>query len=261
MPYADTGDTRLFYGEYGEGDPLIFLHGFTLDRRMWQAQAEFFSKYYRVILVDARGHGLSDAPQTGYSRAHRVEDLRKFADNLKIDRFHLVGLSMGGSTALGAALTYPNRLKSVTLVSTGAAGYKVGKRFSKLDQVAREKGYEAVRDKWMKMSLLWFKEDNDIKSLMETMISEHSGAPWTDPMRGKYPRESDMERVAEINLPTMIIAGQSDKAFVRLSELLHQRIDGSQYLKYDNVGHMVNLEKPTRFIADLKAFLEGESRP
>ncbi|MFZ5979117.1 MAG: alpha/beta fold hydrolase, partial [Candidatus Zixiibacteriota bacterium] len=113
----------MYYEEYGTGEPVVFLHGFTLDHRMWTPQIEFFRPYYRLLIPDARGHGRSDAPATGYGRRDRVEDLKRFADKLKIDRFHAVGLSMGGSTSLGLALDSPERLKSMTLVSSGAAGY------------------------------------------------------------------------------------------------------------------------------------------
>ena len=89
------------------------------------------------------------------------------------------------------------------------------------------------------------------------MIEQYSGAGWADPKRGRYPREYDLERVHEITVPTLIIAGELDKIFVPLSEQLHERINGSRLLIYPNTGHMVNLEQPERLNADLKVFLEA----
>ena len=258
MSYADLEQFRLYYEEHGTGTPVVFLHGFTLDRRMWYGQAEHLKGGFRVLLPDARGHGLSDAPSTGYSRADRVADLLSFADTLGLDRFHLVGLSMGGSTGIGFALAHPQRLLSLTLVSTGAAGYEVSKKISHLDQIARKDGIEAAMDKWKEMSLLWYREDRqEIRWLMETMINDYSGAVWLDPMRGRYPREYDLDQVNAITLPTRLIVGALDDVFVTLARQLQARIAGSSLSIYENVGHMVNLEAPERFNAEVEAFLQS----
>lgn len=272
MPYADLKSLRLYYENYQPADtelssneihprinvPLVLLHGFTLDRRMWAPQAAFLANSFRVILLDARGHGLSDAPETGYSRAHRVEDLQRFVDYLQIEQFHLVGLSMGGSTGIGYALQHQDQLASLILAGTGAAGYDIGKEISLVDQLARERGPAAARQKWKKIALAWYKQDKkDLRELMERMIDEHSGAVWRDPMLGLYRRENDLEIVHTIKVPTKIIVGGADRVFVRLAKLLHEKIPNSRLSVYEGIGHMVNLEAPERFNQELKQFLEG----
>jgi len=257
MPYADLGENRLYYEESGAVVPLIFLHGFSLDHRMWEPQAVFFDRHYRVICPDAFGHGQSDCPKTGYSRAHRVEDLAKFVDKLKIDRFHLVGLSMGGSTAIGFALKYQERLLSLALVSTGAAGYSVSRKFDRLDQVARKEGVELARQKWLDWSLAWYKDKrSDVGRFIKTIMDDYSGAVWADPMRGQYPKEQDLERVHEITVPTLLLAGELDRVFATLARKLHRRIEGSSLKIHEQVGHMLNLEAPDRFNRDLEAFIQ-----
>ncbi len=261
MSYAELGENRLYYEESGTGAPLIFLHGFSLDHRMWEPQAPFFQDKYRVIRPDALGHGQSDCPKTGYGRADRVEDLVRFVDSLKIDRFHLVGLSMGGSTAIGFALKYRERLISLTLASTGAAGYSVSKKFERLDQVARKEGVELARQKWLDWSLAWYKNKRkDVGRFIKTMMDDYSGAVWADPMRGRYPKEQDLDRVHEITVPTLVLAGELDRVFASLARKLHRRIDGSQLKVYEQVGHMLNLEAPDRFNKDLGAFLQDAGR-
>ncbi|MFQ6007393.1 MAG: alpha/beta fold hydrolase [Candidatus Zixiibacteriota bacterium] len=275
MPFAHLGNYKLYYEEYlppsrdssssGEKSgqetalpPLIFLHGFTLDRRMWQPQVNFFSRFYRVILLDSRGHGLSDAPETGYSRADRVNDLRKFVEYLEIRKFHLIGLSMGGSTAIGYALKNQDRLASLTLISTGAAGFDVGKKIARIDQIARQRGLPAAFAKWKQATLTWFSnEQKAIRELMERMIDEHSGAIWLDPMRGRYQREDDLKQVHIIKVPTIIFAGAADRVFLSLARQLHERIPNSRLSIYEGVGHMVNLEAAERFNAELAQFLQS----
>lgn len=258
MPYANLPNVRIYYEEHGSGEPLLFLHGFTLDRRMWRRDVPFFSHSFRVIVYDSRGHGLSDATISGYSRSDRVEDLLHLVDFLKIERFHLVGLSMGGATGIGFALKYQHRLKSLALVSTGAAGYSAGKKFSRLDAIAKEQGKDTVMCEWIKMALSWYKGDKlEIKDFMWTMMNEHSGAVWMDPMRGKYPTSVDLDHIHTISVPTCIFAGSSDRIFVPLAEKLHERIKGSILHIYEGIGHMVNLEAPEQFRSDLKLFLDS----
>ena len=266
MPYADLGDITVHY-LYTDPDStedksaVVFLHGFSLDHRMWASQVEYFRHLYRVIVPDSRGHGLSDAPRTNYSRANRVQDLLKLLDYLKLNRIHLVGLSMGGVTAIGFALKHPDRLNSLTLVDTSVAGFDVGKKIRRIDQIAREKGVEAARQRWLDMTLIYFKKDKqDIRELLTTMIQEHSGAIWLDPMRGQYTREKDLDQVHLITIPTKIFVGKLDKMFLPLAETLHQKIRNSTLIIYENVGHMLNLEAPDRFNDELKAYLEELDR-
>ena len=127
MPFADLDDIRIHYlDNERNAAPLIFLHGFTLDHRTWRMQSVYFDKRYRVILVDSRGHGLSEVPKTNYARSDRVRDLLNLLDYLNIEKAHIVGLSMGGTTGIGFALDNSDRLLSLTLASTGAAGYSAG---------------------------------------------------------------------------------------------------------------------------------------
>ena len=262
MPHATVDNLRFYCEEAGEGESLVFLHGFTLDHRMWQPQVEFFSKRFHVLCPDARGHGKSDAPLTGYSRAHRVQDLAGLVDKLRIDRFHLVGLSMGGATAIGYALERPETLRSLTLVSSGAAGYGVSKKISRLDQIAKEQSVEAALEKWRAWSLAWYKDDRaDLRDFLDKMMADFSGGTWRDPLRGQYPREDDLSRVHRIKLPTAIFAGKLDKVFAELAAKLHTKIAGSRLLLYPKTGHMLNLEQPDRFNHDLDSFLGETMQP
>jgi pimeloyl-ACP methyl ester carboxylesterase len=261
MPYTTGVDkVRLYYEEAGKGVPIVFLHGFTLDHRMWRGQKDYFSKNYRVIIHDSRGHGKSDAPPTNYSRDTRVDDLLMTLDQLGIDNCHLVGLSMGGSTGILFALKYPERLLSLTLVSTGAAGWNVGKKISKLDEVAQTKGKAAALEQWLEWALQWYKgkeQFREVAQLLEEIMREHSGAIWVDPMRGKYPRMTDLDDVHKIKVATMIMAGELDRVFVPLAKELHKKIAGSRYIIYPGVGHMINLEIPERFNRELGEWVGG----
>ncbi len=259
MPYADLGEYKFFYQEYGDkkNQTVLLLHAFTLDSRMWEEDAKVLSENYHVIAIDFKGHGKSDAPLSGYTRDDRVADLRSFIKVLHLEKVHLVGLSYGGTTAIGLTLESPELVRSLTLIGTSAAGFKIGSKMSKIDLIAREKGIEFAKERWIKTSVLWYRKDQQhIRELVELMMQEHSGAIWKDPIRGNYPQLNDIEKVVSIKTPTKIIVGDSDKMFLPLSEKLHELIPNSELAIIPNCGHLVNLESPAKFREELIGFLE-----
>lgn len=271
MSFVQLPNYQLHYTIYPHAEPnkelptAIFLHGFTLDHRMWQSQiplATEFGNKRNIIAFDALGHGLSDAPESGYSRAHRIQDVLHFADALGIERFHLVGHSMGGATAIGFALQYPQRLLSMTLICSGAAGYSTGKWVDHVFDLAKTDA-EAAKQNWITNSLKYFSSPaiEPVRKQMEQMMSEHSGAFWNDKMRGKYPPVTpDLELVHDITVPTLILIGEYDKKFVPLAEEMHAKIAGSELKIYENCGHMLSMEKPERCNQDLGAFFTEKER-
>ncbi len=260
MPSYQSGNINLYYEEHGQGEPMIFLHGFTLDHRMWGPQVKFFSGNYRVIVVDTRGHGKSDAPISGYGREYRIEDLLKLFHHLKLKQARLVGLSMGGSTAIGFALKHQEMLKSLTLVSTGAAGFKPGRKVARVDELAKTEGVESARKQWLDWNMIYYRERHqEVGKLLKKMIEEHSGAIWEDSQRGQYPKTDDLEHVHSITVPTLLIAGEKDRIFVPLSEELHELIKNSRLEIMKSAGHILNLEYPQEFNKILEQFISGAS--
>jgi Predicted hydrolases or acyltransferases (alpha/beta hydrolase superfamily) len=103
MPYAVTPDKiKLHYEEVGLGRPILFVHEFAGDHRSWEHQLREFGKRYRCIAYAARGYKPSDVPTDAgaYSYRHVMRDAVAVLDHLEIEQAHLIGLSMGGYTAL-----------------------------------------------------------------------------------------------------------------------------------------------------------------
>jgi pimeloyl-ACP methyl ester carboxylesterase len=244
----------LYYEEYQpvnstDGIPVVFLHGFMLDRRMWTFQVERFGQAHRSIFVDAKGHGLSGTSETGYGRDERVDDLCLFADALSLEKFHLVGFSMGGSTALGFALTYPERLQSLTLVAAPLARHRFFKWVTKIDALAREQGAEAAKKAWLDFIIPYYAPEDlrEIGEIMRQMIVDQPLAVWSDPMRGKYHTEADVDRLQSVLTPTCVIAGDRDRVFVEMAAIMNERIPSVERHIISDCGHMVPLERPKLF--------------
>ena len=122
MPHLTTDDgVKLYYEETGKGIPIVFIHEFAGDYRSWEPQVRYFARYYRCITVNARGYPPSDVPKDGekYSQDRARDDIRAVLDALKIDKAHIVGLSMGGFATLHFGFTYPDRARSLVISGCG----------------------------------------------------------------------------------------------------------------------------------------------
>ena len=119
--FIEVNGTRLYYEMAGAGDAVVFLHGFTLDTRMWDDQFERFAEQYHVIRYDLRGFGQSAVP-TDAPYAH-FDDLKALLDALGIEQAHLVGLSKGGGVALDFALAFPTYVRGLVLIDSILGGF------------------------------------------------------------------------------------------------------------------------------------------
>jgi pimeloyl-ACP methyl ester carboxylesterase len=118
MPHLTTDDgIKLYYEETGKGIPIVFIHEFAGDIRSYEQQVRHFSKYYRCITFNARGYPPSDVPTDGerYSQDRARDDIRSVLDALKIEKAHIVGLSMGGFAALHFGFAYPEHCRSIVV--------------------------------------------------------------------------------------------------------------------------------------------------
>lgn len=107
-----------------EGDAIIFLHFSGANLMMWQRAVPYFQDHYRLILVDLRGHGKSDKPETGYHIDEMARDVVGIMDHLKLERAHIVGSSLGAEVGLSLAANYPGRV--ISLVCDGALSSEYG---------------------------------------------------------------------------------------------------------------------------------------
>src|SRR5690242_9335251 len=122
MPHLTTDDNvKLYYEEVGSGIPVVFVHEFAGDTRFYEMQMRYFGQRYRCIAFNARGYPPSEVPESGdaYSQDRARDDIRAVLDALKIDKAHIVGLSMGGFAALHFGFTYPDRARSLVVAGCG----------------------------------------------------------------------------------------------------------------------------------------------
>ncbi|MFC1780232.1 alpha/beta fold hydrolase [Patescibacteria group bacterium] len=245
--FLEYNKGKIFYQIDGDGEPIVFIHGFSLDHRMWTKQVEYFSKYYQVITYDMRGFGKSSIPASEYSHHEDLNALLKF---LKIKKAHIIGLSLGGEVAIDFTLEYLSEVESLTLLSSSLGGYTKKTYAVKVDWDirARKKGMHEGKRNWLNHEIFRNIVNNSKthKDLVD-MVKYYSGWHWlNNDLREKLGPPA-IDRLKEITVPTMICVGENDiKYFKTILGILNKSITESKKVLISGSGHMVNMEEPIK---------------
>lgn len=231
---------QIYYEVHGMGEPVVFVHGFTLDHTMWQPQVAFFSKTHKVITYDCRGFGRSSTPNRPYNHA---DDLRALLQHLNIQQAHIVGLSLGGRNAINFTLAHPHVVQSLTLMDSALDGYA-----SEVDWNvhAKEQGLEEAKQNWLNHEIFSVTQKNSaVVSELRNTVKNYSGWHWLH-QDLQYPAKTDArEHLHEITCPTLIIVGEGDLSyFHNIARVLAICISHAQKVIVPDAGHMVNMEAP-----------------
>ncbi|MCB9150175.1 MAG: alpha/beta hydrolase [Caldilineaceae bacterium] len=256
--FADINGTRLHYETAGSGDPLVLIHGATLDIRMWDDQFVSFARHYQVIRYDMRGYGQSALPTTAnYTPA---DDLMALLHHLGLTRAHILGLSLGGAVAIDFALTYPEATDTLIVVDTGLRAFQweaFGAILSQVQSVAITSGIEAAKRHWLNGPLFAPAMENpQLAVRLKQIVTDYSGWHWVNNQPPPPSDSSPIEQLDGIHLPTLIIVGERDfPDFQTIAEILYRRIPNATKVVMSDVGHMSNMEDPERFNEIVLGFL------
>lgn len=244
---------ELYYERYGDGEPIIFSHGWLEDCAVWKPHVEGLAKNNCVILYDLRGHGKSDKP-TGeyYSVQTLADDLKYLMQALKLDKAILVGFSLGGMLSLVYTLQNPTKVSRLVLVGTTAKMPRMAKVTGILMPFI---GYQTLIRKIL-IKIRFYKPSRDI---VESFISKAMQVPKQVAYHTyiEFTNKYDIRsRVSEIKIPTLVIVGNNDKGIpIKSSQFLNREIEGSELKIILGSGHEVMVEKPDNFYQILKEFL------
>jgi proline iminopeptidase len=269
MPYATTKDkVRLHYEEVGTGTPILFVHEFAGDHRSWEPQMRYFARRHRCIAYSSRGYRPSDVPASvdAYGYRHFIDDVIAVLDHLGIAQAHIVGLSMGGYTAVHVGIDHPDRALSLTVAGAGSGSERwYTDRFRELARdvaakfeiegaaaVAATYGHGPGRIPFAVKDPRGFAE-------FVAMLAEHDAQGSANTMRGfqaARPSLYDFEdAIRRIALPTLIVSGDEDDLCIEPSLFLKQWIAASGLAVFPKTGHAMNLEEPALFNQTLDDFL------
>ncbi|HPC95250.1 MAG TPA: alpha/beta hydrolase [Sedimentisphaerales bacterium] len=260
--FLDIDGARIYYEDRGAGEAVIMIHGFAMDRRIFDMQFELFAERFRVVRYDLRGFGRSDLPTGPYST---LDDLRIMMDRLGIEKACIIGLSLGGSLAVEFALTCPQRVTGLVLAGSTLRGYPYSdayvQEFLYYRKIARRQGIAVAQTEMLGNPLLRsIAKKPELFVHIQAMIRDYSGFHWLrhDPHRVFYPPA--IERLGEITCPVQIIIGQHDVDDLQgVARRLIREIRHARCSVLPGVGHIVNMEAPERFNEIVLEFLDSLS--
>ena len=253
VSYNDSGTDNA--------ETIIFLHGFPLNKSMWDRQADALKNKYRVIAYDIRGHGNSEAGIDEFFIELFVNDLVQLMNALKIDKAVLCGLSMGGYIALSAIEKYPHRFEALVLSDTQCMADTPEAKEKRLKTIGhiKEKGVENYADESLKMlfapeSFITNKEE--IISVKE-MIINTSKQSLFNTLIALSERKETCSSLQDIEVPVLIMAGKEDKITPPdVARMMHEKIQNSALNIIEHAGHLANMENPDEFNYQLEHFLD-----
>jgi pimeloyl-ACP methyl ester carboxylesterase len=235
-----ANEIELYYKEQGKGSPIVFIHGWMDDHSMWNSQIEYFSKKYRAIAYDQRGHGRSDKPKKGYSIKTLSDDLYNFTQKLNIGQFALVGHSLGGMAAMVFALEHPEKVSKLVLVSTGAKS-DISMRIM-LWALIHALPYNIFADG--SVDFKYYKPSKQIKDEAVDRALRTPKYAACECLREFSTNYDIRDRVSSIKVPTLIIVGEKDTSTPSvMSRYLRREIEGSKLAIIPDSKHMPMIDR------------------
>jgi pimeloyl-ACP methyl ester carboxylesterase len=256
---APVNDITIAYNDQGTGLPIVLLHAFPLTRTMWAAQENALSSQFRIITIDLRGHGESDAPLWRYTLDQSADDVSVLLDHLGIQQAVFVGLSMGGYILFAFYRKYPNRVKGLILADTRAqADTAEGKdgRFQ-MAQTAYKKGPSAIADLMIPklLSSMTIQTKPDLVQHVRAMIEGNQISGIAGDLMAMAERSDSVPLLSQIICPTQIIVGELDQATpLSDAKLMADHIPNARLAVIPQAAHLANLEQPEAFNQIVSAF-------
>lgn len=263
--------TEIAWDEIGEGAPVLLIHGLGSSKRRWDSAREALAAAgFRAVRFDLRGHGES-TPATAerpFGMAELVADLESLVDLLALERFHLVGHSLGGMLAQRFAVEHPGPVRSLVLASTTSHNGRRATAFAEAMVLFSERGFDAVL------------ADPALRPRVDAILSEafFGGPPPYDMLRPGL-EEPDLARanawracvgfsakdgLAALACPVLVTHGSADPLIpFRAGQLIHEAIPHSRFIAEEGAGHSLPTSRAASFNANLIEFLRAapESHP
>jgi 3-oxoadipate enol-lactonase len=257
---VQTGTTTsgLFYEVSGSGEPVVLIHAFSVDRRMWAPQIDMLEKRFRVIRYDLRGHGKSEGAAGPYA-PH--EDLRSVLDALGVGKATLIGLSAGSTLAIDFAIAFPNRVARLVLSSPGLNGHVPSQPLAWTQPVFKAAGAgdaEGAARLWADTPIMALRNDLSAAPAVRELVMSNVRL-WTFRTNPAQPLTPPaIGRLAEVKSPTLVILGDQDLSHIKeVAGLLVKGIAGARLVTIAGAGHITNFDAPDAFNQAVASFLTG----
>jgi len=246
MPFVRAGDLNVHYLEQGAGMPIVFVHGNWGSAAWWEPVLARLPAGYHGIAPDVRGRGQTEGPDSDYTMPSLAADLRAFADALELDRFHLVGHSLGTAIAMQFALDNPQRVRTLTVVApawvdgmpemlnnpTGQEALKANKAL--FGQALKALAPAAPADAYWQRLV----DEGHEQRLVAALRNVPACLNW-----------KPGDRLRESGVPALVIDGAQDILTGGANAERAAAALGARHVVMPDVGHSPNIEAPDAFVA------------
>jgi len=272
MPYAEAQGARIYYEETGSGTPMLFIHEFAGDYRSWHDQVRRFGRGRRCIAWSARGYPMSDAPDDAklYGQDFFNRDAIAVLDAAGAAKAHVVGLSMGGYTALMLAARHPERVISCVAAGAGSGALKATRAEFIAEALTRAAQFEhAGRIDAASYGLsptrvqLQSKDPAGWRAFVEHLAEHpaHAAAKTLRTVQAGRASLYDLEdELAGIAAPVLLLVGDEDEPCLDVNLWMKRLMPTARLGLLPGSGHAINLEEPELFDLLIERFIAEVER-
>lgn len=273
MAFATAADgTRLFYAESGSGVPVVFVHEYCGDWRSWDDQMRQLARGWRCIAFSARGYPGSQAPEdeARYGQEIATRDVIAVMDAAGVDKAHVVGLSMGGYTALMTAIMFPQRVRACVAAGAGSGALKSSREGFLAEARAtaaqmRGTGRLDARAMALGPTRVQFQRKDPIgwQRFVDHLAEHPPHAAASTLLKVQCLRASlyDLEaELAAVAAPTLLLVGDEDEPCLDVNLWMKRVMPSARLAFLPGSGHAINLEEPALFNGLVENFLSQVDR-
>ena len=264
MAESTTADGYIYYQDRGEGpgDPVVLLHAFPLNGKMWEPQVDFLSGSRRVIVPDYPGFGRSPHAPAQPDVDYYAAEIQSLLDRLGLERVVLGGISMGGYVAFAALRLFPERMSALLLANTRPDADNADAREARNTAVRRvaEEGVEVLPALQMERLLSENTREKNPRLVerVRNLMLESSPDGVVAALGALRERPDVTGLLPGIGIPTLVIGGEEDD--ISNPEIMGEMADSipdARHVTLSGAAHLSNLEAPARFNDALGEFLAG----
>jgi len=245
-----------YIGDEGKGFPLVLVHGFLGSSIMWKPQIDFFKDYFRVITPDLPVYGKSNKAKSHNTIQSMANLLIDLLGEKKIDKFHLLGHSMGGMIVQEMAKKGGDKISKLVCYSTGPRGEMPG-RFETVDQSRENLKKNGLEITANNIAKTWFIKGDDAKYFDICIdAGKQTSTEVADYSLVAIKNWNGVDTLKNIKNDTLIIRGDQDKSYnLEQVQTLENNIGNSKLIIFKNCAHNVLIEQPDQFNKTIKDFL------
>ena len=248
--------SKIYINDTGQGFPLVLVHGYLGSSEMWCLQRDYLSKFFRIISPALPGFGESHEAESLDS----INDMANFVINIidekKIDKFNLLGHSMGGMIVQEIAKLAGDRINKLICFATGSIGEIPG-RFEPIDETRRRLKEEGADISFSRVPKKWFvKGDKDKNYYLCANAVKNVSLETADNALIAMKNWSGINNLQDIKNETLIVWGDKDTSYnFEQVDTLNKNIKNSRLEIFENCSHNVHLEKPNEFNILVEKFI------